>query len=1026
MPLWLTSPRQCPDFRQPRPSLPLSFRVFRGLYAEILPFPVIRVHSATMLLQKPRMQRKLISLVAVVTLLGAAIQLWWRTERDPGTAFLPERAPAEWIVYPKPAYGNSQAAAELPAVFRRSLVLKQVPASVKVQVRACRRFVLSINGHEASSVSASKHWKTQETFDITSLLNPGTNLVSVTVFNRFGPPALWLNIQAEGIILESDESWESSYAGAVWRPAQLAKESPRVAKGNPLSGGEKTFASLKACWPSLAAMILACAAVAVLGPPWLQKLEGRPLIRSWNWTADPASLLFSVIALLWIVLMTHNLGLLPRMVGFDCEGHLDYINYIQKYWALPLADQGWEMYQPPLYYAAAAVILKVFGLSVGSFDGLVLLRLFSLAIGLAHIGIIFATLRLLFPRQPAKQCVGLVIAGFTPMQVYLAHYVTNETLAACLMAATVYLIVRVLQTERPTRGLYLSLGLVLGLALLTKVTALLLIPFVAAALAYGWWKNKPQNGGGSTLAALACLATCGWHYWRVWRHFGNPLITNWDPRLAITWWQDPGYRTTGYFWHFGRSLTEPFLSGFSSLPDGIYSTMWGDGFWGGIAVRAFRPAWNYDFMAVGYLLALLPTILVLIGLSLSIRKALRQSEPIWLLLAGFSLTLVWAIVQLNLTVPSYAAAKAFYGISAMVAISAFAVIGWDHLKSRMPQATILLSACLAIWAMTSYASFWIQENSPITQANLGRGFLKEGNTSAAFVHLLNALRLDPGNVSASTVVSDTLAQRGRLDQAAELAERNVKEHPDNALCHLSLAFVLEKEGKMEAAVEQTARAVESAPDDPNMRVQLATRLSQSGRQEETILACREGLRVCPTDPELHFLLARALMAQAARQGPCPGCSGEEPLWAGLETNSLAANEILIAEAINHFRFVLMLAPKTPQAFNDLAWILSTHSNPALRNGPEAVRLALKGCGLTDFHDPVLLDTLAAAYAEMGRYELALKTARKSAMILTATRDGPAQERTTELIDAFRARQPYRPGKRVSTLPSNMLDASKGS
>jgi hypothetical protein len=62
-----------------------------------------------------------------------------------------------------------------------------------------------------------------------------------------------------------------------------------------------------------------------------------------------------IYGLLVIVLMAraalfiNNVPQLPRSVGFDAVAHEQYIQFIQQRHALPLADDGWEMYQPPLY-----------------------------------------------------------------------------------------------------------------------------------------------------------------------------------------------------------------------------------------------------------------------------------------------------------------------------------------------------------------------------------------------------------------------------------------------------------------------------------------------------------------------------------------------------------------------------------------------------------------------------------------------------------------------------------------------------
>jgi hypothetical protein len=66
----------------------------------------------------------------------------------------------------------------------------------------------------------------------------------------------------------------------------------------------------------------------------------------------------------------------------------------------------------------------------------------------------FLCLRLFFPSRIDLQLIGLALAAFLPMQLYLGHYVTNETLAATLVTASLYFGLRLLRTENPPVSQY--------------------------------------------------------------------------------------------------------------------------------------------------------------------------------------------------------------------------------------------------------------------------------------------------------------------------------------------------------------------------------------------------------------------------------------------------------------------------------------------------------------------------------------------------------------------------------------------
>ena len=68
------------------------------------------------------------------------------------------------------------------------------------------------------------------------------------------------------------------------------------------------------------------------------------------------------------------------------------------------------------------------------------------------------------------------------------------------------------------------------------------------------------------------------------------------------------------------------------------------------------------------------------------------------------------------------------------------------------------------------------------------------------------------------------------------------------------------------------------------------------------------------------------------------------------------------DALGEFREMLRQDPNEKVALNSLAWLMATYPDAAIRNGPEAVKLAQKAVALEKGDQPVLLDTLAAAYA----------------------------------------------------------------
>jgi tetratricopeptide (TPR) repeat protein len=100
------------------------------------------------------------------------------------------------------------------------------------------------------------------------------------------------------------------------------------------------------------------------------------------------------------------------------------------------------------------------------------------------------------------------------------------------------------------------------------------------------------------------------------------------------------------------------------------------------------------------------------------------------------------------------------------------------------------------------------------------------------------------------------------------------------------------------------------------------------------------------------------------------------------------------------------APDSPSMLNDLAWLLATHPDAALRNGQEAVRAAERACAMTKRKSPRLLDTLAAAYAETGRFPDAISTAQEALALAQSSGDANAAGLGQNLLISFQANRPY--------------------
>ncbi len=929
---------------------------------------------------------------------GIAVSLLvWIARNDPGINFLSRDSQAEWIVFPAAVDARAYGFASLDATFRREFTLENQPATAQLRLRPMRRAQVTINGTPVQ-LPAISNWKKIVTIDVATQLHPGKNLIEARVFNRNGPPALWLSLTTDQLSLRSDEIWEASFTGSSWRHAALATKPKVPGRGNPVAGGQHTFDALKNVWPFwLLFAVIAISAILL----WKRGFK-KP-------TSTRAVIVLLILSALWLLLFWNNDRLLPFHRGFDSKPHLNYISYIQQHRSLPLPTEGWEMYQPPLYYVIAAATLSAFHVSVDDLLSVYVLRWLGAFFGIAGFILVFVTLRLLLPARAAF--IGLLVAAFLPMHLYMAHYVTNEMLAATLATAALYFCVRLLKSHVPHALQFVWVGLTLGAAMLTKATGVLLFPIVIGAIASKLFAARVQMFVALRNIALllgVCFAVCGWYYARIWLKFGTPLVGNWDVISGFSWWQEPGYRTAADYLRFGHSLVDPLFSGLVGVADGVYSTLWGDGLLGGLA--SLSVVWNQNQLAAGYLLGLIPAALILIGTVVAIARFIRKPSSELFLLLGFSAVIVLGLVFMTLKIPSYAQAKAFYGLAALTPLCFFGALGWETLTLRRPNWQFVSAVLLLVWAMNSFASYWIVP-SAAQHLYAAKALSVQGKMEQAADEAAKAVQADPSNAASRGFQALGLNQLGRADEAIKEAERAIELCPDSSTAHLDLAISI-KQHDAERSIVEARRAIELGPENSLAYQFLMNCLLESHRYKEAADVGREWLVIAPYDAVAHSPLATAMAENGDLVSATNQLGYVMLLRPDMEQPHAELRQILISmlkqpEGLQRLRGVAANAPDSPRMLDEIAWLLATNPNPNARDGKEAVRLAEHACELSERKIAALLDTLAAAYAETGNFQHATSVAEEALNRARSSGDNDAVKLSESILNSLRDNLPFR-------------------
>jgi len=196
-----------------------------------------------------------------------------------------------------------------------------------------------------------------------------------------------------------------------------------------------------------------------------------------------------------------------------------------------------------------------------------------------------------------------------------------------------------------------------------------------------------------------------------------------------------------------------------------------------------------------------------------------------------------------------------------------------------------------------------------------------------------------------------------------------------------------------------------------------------GRAEEAGSAYEEALALVPEDAGLHLALAKLRNSQGR------AVEAEEHVVKALakQPNDAHALTLLgllrltsgnVAEAIEFLERAIEADPGQWPAANNLAWIRAAHPDSNLRNGAEAVRLATLACEATGYTKSDILDTLAVAQAETGRFAAALETVEK-ALTLLSDEDDAAAKPLQARRELYRAGRRYRdPDLGEVTRPGN--------
>lgn len=646
--------------------------------------------------------KMIVCVAAALVWLGALyIQAWW----NPRTAFLIPSRKAEWILHPD----NRDLKLHLgifsdDAVFRKRFALTRLPDKAEVRVRTMTESRISINGRilPSDGASATRNWKRSEVVDLRPYLQAGENIILVHARNPTGVAALQFESSLDGVELHSDASWEVEKGGwGRWVSAAVA--------GRPAKPASKAMVVLL--------VIYGLYLLAAVTPTWVKDRFGLATLFTGRGAttgieAVPRKLLLGAIFCGLSGLALRNAFSYPPLRGFDARGHIEYVLYVASQWRVPLAAEGWSLHHPPLFYTIAAALYAPLSGNLEAIQRTALraVQFLSAVSCVGSVVCVYLSLRRLHPHDGMMQLLGVSVAAFLPMNLYMMGMISNETMAAFMISVALYLLLRIGFEKDYTAREVCLLGVLNGLALLTKVTALFIFITTATILLMRLFELAPLRARRSAylMSFIICVASVsGWFFLRNFGEYGMPYVRNWAQTSEWQFFHKPGYRTLGFYSRFGSSLygeDDKDLLEISFL-DGEYGTLWGDAHH-----RFVRTAGQQHLSRGILLLAVLPTLALLLGLCQSIRDALDPPYPnpslALVLLTALTLT---AALYYTLQQPFYSSIKAFFVLSLITPFAVFAARGLRAMALNLGRFRPLLYAHLGLLYALIAATFWYRE-----------------------------------------------------------------------------------------------------------------------------------------------------------------------------------------------------------------------------------------------------------------------------------------------------------------------------
>jgi len=299
-----------------------------------------------------------------------------------------------------------------------------------------------------------------------------------------------------------------------------------------------------------------------------------------------------------------------------------------------------------------------------------------------------------------------------------------------------------------------------------------------------------------------------------------------------------------------------------------------------------------------------------------------------------------------------------------------------------------------------------------TYSKLGRVLYRQGRYDEAFKVFERALEIKPTLAVGYFGMAQIYRAQTKLDDAVKYYGKAIEIDPKiSVMAYNNMATSLESLGRFNEAEQILQEAIISFPEKPDPHYLLGVFLERRGYTQKAISKYKTALEIDPKSTLALSNLAGLYRSQGKLQ------EADDCYRKVLEFNprNLNAHEFLsdflvqqknIPEALEHCYYILKLKPQKIGTLNKTAWLLATTPDPDILNPSKAVELAQRACKLTNYERPLLLDTLAVAFAAAGEFDKAVETAEKAIQLADAGDNKILAERIQDRLVLYRQNRPY--------------------